>query len=335
MHWKLELLQGLTNIMQSSARAILVVGMFVATLSIYKSMRLIHPSNPVGEVDFLPPLPRSQSSSSQQQQSPSVNQHPQFKSPVAFVISISSCADKKGEPSVIDGAAVLGWSIRKHSKKYGYHLYAFVHESAQDCVQDLKTVGYEVRVVDLPFSIKDLQEDLAHVIGEDASCCGDKEFLKLYSYTLTDHELVVHLDVDTLLLQPVDDLLDYLLQDAMNVSIPIIGNNRNAAAVVAPSSSKDPIKGSHLDFVFTREYKTPNLIEPFNKSKYGIQGGFFIVRPNVTWFHEMISILKSAHYTVSSGWGLAGYGGYWGSAQIQGMSMRLDLIVRCQRVDQM
>jgi hypothetical protein len=175
-------------------------------------------------------------------------------------------------------------------------------------VADLKTVGYDVRVVDLPFHINELQEDLRREVGEADSCCGDKEFLKLYAYTLTDHQLVVHLDVDTLLLQPIDDLLDYLLLDSTNSSIPIIGGNLST-----PSTG-----GSQVDFLFTREYKTPNLIEPFNKSKYGIQGGFFTIRPNVTWFHEMLSILKSAHYTFASGWGHAAYGGYWGSAQVQG-----------------
>ena len=38
-------------------------------------------------------------------------------------------------------------------------------------------------------------------------CCGASEFIKLHAYTLTEYHRVVHLDVDTLLLHPLDRLM--------------------------------------------------------------------------------------------------------------------------------
>jgi len=37
-------------------------------------------------------------------------------------------------------------------------------------------------------------------------CCGADEFIKLHAYTLTDYHRVVHLDVDTFILHPMDEL---------------------------------------------------------------------------------------------------------------------------------
>lgn len=38
-------------------------------------------------------------------------------------------------------------------------------------------------------------------------CCGADEFIKLFAYTLTDYHRVVHLDADTLILHPMDELM--------------------------------------------------------------------------------------------------------------------------------
>lgn len=38
-------------------------------------------------------------------------------------------------------------------------------------------------------------------------CCGADEFIKLHAYTLTDYHRVVHLDADTLILHPMDELM--------------------------------------------------------------------------------------------------------------------------------
>lgn len=38
-------------------------------------------------------------------------------------------------------------------------------------------------------------------------CCGADEFIKLHAYTLTDYHRVVHLDADTLIFHPMDELM--------------------------------------------------------------------------------------------------------------------------------
>ena len=43
-----------------------------------------------------------------------------------------------------------------------------------------------------------------HIAG--SGCCGARELLKLYAWTLTDYHRVVHLDMDSLVLQNMDEL---------------------------------------------------------------------------------------------------------------------------------
>jgi len=42
-------------------------------------------------------------------------------------------------------------------------------------------------------------------------CCGACELLKFRMFELTQHALVVHVDLDSLLLQPLDELFDAMV----------------------------------------------------------------------------------------------------------------------------
>ena len=53
-----------------------------------------------------------------------------------------------------------------------------------------------------------------------SGCCGDKEFLKLYSYTLVDYPIVVQLDLDSLIVQPLDDLFDAMFDSKRDLPSP-------------------------------------------------------------------------------------------------------------------
>ena len=48
-------------------------------------------------------------------------------------------------------------------------------------------------------------------LKESNGCCGEKELVKLEAYTLTDHPVVVHLDLDVVVLKPMDALFDMML----------------------------------------------------------------------------------------------------------------------------
>ena len=52
-----------------------------------------------------------------------------------------------------------------------------------------------------------------------------------------------------------------------------------------------------------------------------MQGGFWIVRPNMTVFDEFCDLIRNSDFVPGAGWGgrKLQYGGYYGAAQIQGL----------------
>ena len=274
---------------------------------------------------------------------------------IAYSITVTDCPAGNNTYEVIDGAAVLGHSIHLHSSrasrsKYDYKLYAFIHVDAVMCVEPLQKLGYTIKVIDprvedfifLPktTTIANSNNDDDPIPNnirnamEQNGCCGSKEFLKLYVYTLVDHPLAIHLDMDTLITQPLDPLFDRILNVPSSVG-DHNGTTRSNGTGFAASwqphwddprqqhqsdFAKEDTDWSKYSFFFTRDYHQQSSVSQ-NPKHYGVQGGFFIVRPNLTMFQELQRIL---HEDVKSlkikrkGWNSLGYGGYWGSTQIQG-----------------
>jgi hypothetical protein len=121
-----------------------------------------------------------------------------------------------------------------------------------------------------------------------------------------EYPIVVLLDVDTLILKPLEHLFDFLLDtrqlpdpdDLMYVDKPAaVGRNTN---VTIPS---------HLDMLFTMDFAMVDAdrdIKPF-------QGGFNMFRSNVTVLTDIMEIVRQGDYRFdSNGWG--GHTGpmFWG-----------------------
>lgn len=175
---------------------------------------------------------------------------------IAYAVSITDCKTK-GRHSIIDGAAVLHQSIRLASRnsKYGYHMIAFLHPDADGCGPILKNLGYEVQIHETPVNESEIQnEDLKAV--QVNSCCGLKEYLKLYSYLQFKYPLVIHLDCDCLILKPLDEVFDLMLNPQYN-------RNR----LFSPSPAKTmwstlETLPERVDFVFTRDYGMVEVSTP-------------------------------------------------------------------------
>ena len=73
---------------------------------------------------------------------------------------------------------------------------------------------------------------------------GEKEYLKLYSYLLLDYPVVVHLDLDTLVLKPMDDVFD-IMTDPFYSRI-----NFKHHSMWKEEEGRNGL----VDFVFTRDY---------------------------------------------------------------------------------
>lgn len=224
------------------------------------------------------------------------------KATVAYVISITACKELKG---IIDGAAVLQHSIHLNSirasnhSSYDYAMVAFVHPEASNCSKPLGALGYQVQVRETPIRLEDVRGEYK-LTASKAGCCGELEWLKLYAFVLTDHPVAVHLDLDVLILQPLDNLFD-----AMLFGSELQGSMWNDSP-------------KQIDAFFTRDY---NMVIPGKRKVHqvGVQGGFLVVRPDQQVFDEFIEIILEGNFSISRGWGLM-YGGYYGAATIQGLA---------------
>jgi hypothetical protein len=239
---------------------------------------------------------------------------------IAYAISVTSC-HPSNSTSVLDGAAVLGHSIHlasarvNNKTRYDYALYAFVHVDAKSCAPILTQLGYTVLLKEgPPFRVEDIQNKELQRQIELKGCCGSKEFLKLYAYSLVDHPIVVHFDTDVAVLQPLDELFDTMLGNEYRKQLPsehvvVMGGNNN----IVDNNKTRPA----ADFYFTRDYHQESQFTN-DPQQYGVQGGFFAVIPNATMLMELSQRILTERFTTKRGWSNKGYHGYWGATQIQG-----------------
>lgn len=137
---------------------------------------------------------------------------------VGYAVSLTGCPGPGGD-SLADGAAVLRHSIHLSSaahppsgSRYGYRMYAIVHPDAKDCMAEVERAGYEVLIRDVPVPVAEIGgKFLREKVGSNG-CCGEREYVKLHAYTLVRHPVVVHLDLDTVVLRPMDALFDAMLE---------------------------------------------------------------------------------------------------------------------------
>jgi hypothetical protein len=81
-------------------------------------------------------------------------------------------------------------------------------------------------------------------------------------------------DGDVIILKPLDELFD------------AIRSNDFAGVATLHNSTSNP---DRIDFLFTRDYVQMSKLAT-DPTKFGVQGGFFVVRPNTTIFSEMIRV---------------------------------------------
>jgi hypothetical protein len=276
----------------------------------------------------------------------SVNK-PNTKATIAYALSLTGCGEGSTAGSghssfasvgLFDGPAVLKHSIHENSihvkpneTQYDYHLVAFVHPSAVECSHGLANLGYEILVRETPVNVSHIEGDFLRTHVVKSGCCGEKEFIKLWAYTLDDYPIVVHLDMDSVLFQPLDEIFDAMLEDPI---LPVISDNENDNIKEGDSRSRSdnqkllpfrnqlqirnqttvPASNQSIQAMFTRDYL---MIKP-GKKEVGMQGGFLVIKPNRAAFDEYKAVILKGDFKPGSGWG-GKYGGYFGAQQIQGI----------------
>jgi len=233
----------------------------------------------------------------------------QPRATIAYAISLTGC----GSEPLADGGAVLKQSIHSSSihnpssgSMYSYQLYAIVHPSATECSQQLSDIGYTILVKDTPVAVSDIRGDFLREHVPQNGCCGEKEFIKLHAYTLTNHPIVVHLDLDTMILQPMDELFDAMLYDETT--------DVGWKAREGLPSFKTPIMPKQIDAFFTRDYN----MHQAHQVEALVQGGFLVLRPSVDTYKELREVIAQGDFRPNGGWGGKGYKGC-GAMTFQGL----------------
>jgi hypothetical protein len=237
---------------------------------------------------------------------------------VAFVVTITSCGGHKDNTvpfEIVEGASVLRYSIHQNSihgdnhGQYDYQLYALYHPSARACAATLTELGYNVQAQDTPVPVSEIQNELLRERIVNNGCCGEKELIKLAAFTLTQHALVVLLDLDVLVLKPLDRLFDFML-DTTQFPAPDDLLYWNRPAVAGPNAVPLEIP-TRIDLLYTTDYAMVNAERRIKPT----QGGFVILRPNQTIYEDFVSIVKEGDFRFEGG-GDLGWGGrtgrFWG-----------------------
>lgn len=221
-------------------------------------------------------------------------------SAIAYVASVTGC----GSDSLVDGAAVLKHSIHLSSihgiGRYDYKMYAIVTPEAMSCAAPLANIGYTIIQRDTPVAVDDIQGEFLRGRIQSNGCCGEKELIKFEAYTLTQHPLVVHLDLDVLVLKPLDIVFDLMLGKG----------SPDKSAIMW----KDQPLPDRIDAVFTRDY---NMVPASRKYK-PVQGGFLVLRPSMETYNEIVEIIKKGDFIEGKGWGGV-MGLFYGSMTFQGL----------------
>jgi hypothetical protein len=240
---------------------------------------------------------------------------------IAYAITITKCDDL--ESPVLPGAAILAEFIHDNSCRnpvknstYDYHLYAFLAEKdvSTICETLLQRLGYTTLRKPIPVDMAAINHSFYHFAMEKNGCCGAAEFIKLWSYTLTDHPAVVHLDLDVMILQPLDDMLDVLL---------LPPSERQAQYErLQVMRDKHAFSNSTMQALITRDYA--QVQQQGNLKHYNfmpVQGGFFAIKPSIEVFQTLCDTIQNLEHTYSTtkSWGGVMHSGFWGMPQIQGL----------------
>eukprot|EP00751_Fragilariopsis_kerguelensis_P049271 CAMPEP_0171034818 /NCGR_PEP_ID=MMETSP0736-20130129/40133_1 /TAXON_ID=186038 /ORGANISM="Fragilariopsis kerguelensis, Strain L26-C5" /LENGTH=313 /DNA_ID=CAMNT_0011478675 /DNA_START=277 /DNA_END=1215 /DNA_ORIENTATION=- len=257
----------------------------------------------------------------------------------------SASSRRRFAPTVFDGPAVLSQSIRSihsttetskftgtndssikdeggYNYDYDYTLYAFILPSAAEkgCGSALESLGYNVLIRDIPFDVNKIggTRNYRKKIETD-SCCGSKEFLKLWAYSLADdggedgkHEIVVHVDTDVFFVKPLNVLFDAMMISTSESSFSKQEKEKKRQHHLLPphiaintdhNSNSNNINENNkrIDFFYTRDYlqensnamqnKNDRKVFHYTSSWLPVQGGFFIIRPNRRTLNEMVKVI--------------------------------------------
>lgn len=184
-----------------------------------------------------------------------------------------------------DGAAVLAWSIIKQAQYSKQHtdisLVAFVHPLVVEARPLLRKLGFHVIEAPMPINVTAIEHKFLREKINLNGCCGASELIKLNAYRLSQYDNVVHMDADTMVINPIDDLI-----------------------------------GTNYSLVYTTD---PNMATHKGEDKMPAQGGFLVLKPSETDFRSIIDTLMTTKFVSGGAWNGTKIGWFWGGMTVQGI----------------
>jgi hypothetical protein len=202
-------------------------------------------------------------------------------------------------------------SVHAGTSKYSYKMYAIVHEDCKDHAHVLDRLGYTSIIKPSPVLIEDIQESWYKYHVDAENCCGSKECIKLFAYTLMEHPISVRWDLDVALFQPMDDLFDSMIYKADSPE------GKSARSRLELQHPERPLP-EYIGAFITRDV----AVAYPDEIRQAVQGGFLVARPNMEYFNSYIDFIKIGNFTKGrgndKGWGNLGYGNFQGGMAYQG-----------------
>jgi hypothetical protein len=129
---------------------------------------------------------------------------------VAHAVSFLSCGAALTS-KYKDAMLVLRHSIHQNSilaqnstSRYSYKMYAFVNDDPSKKCQKytswIERMGYTPLLLPNPVNISTIENEHFRTQIDKTGVAGSSELIKLYLYTLTNHPIVVHWDIDVIVL---------------------------------------------------------------------------------------------------------------------------------------
>ncbi|CAJ1944495.1 unnamed protein product [Cylindrotheca closterium] len=265
---------------------------------------------------------------------------------VAYLVSVTGCT-KSFATKIYDFGAVLKKSIDLNSfplhprSRYGSKTFVLVTPETKTtkCVKHLKRAGFQPYSVKFPVKFSEIQQvEGAKIFRKNIrsdGCCGEKELIKLHAYSMTDFPVAIHLDLDTLVVNPLDPVIDAMVlppdnptgRDARELlfapELPESNTSFRYPRMATPTyKASVPLDKLDVQAYYTRDY---NMLKRGKGLKVGLQGGFIMVKPNLTTLETLVNMVRSGKYYNAKGgrqggWFRSGYFSHiWGSMTIQGL----------------
>jgi hypothetical protein len=145
---------------------------------------------------------------------------------------------------------------------------------------------------------------------------GSAELIRLHAYNITQHPIVVHVDMDLFFTKPMDALFDAMLLSEEEGK----GNHHDHHHIARSLIRREPEPFVRTD----KDLPMPDRMDAFATRDYPqtwpgkapcFQAGLLVLRPSEQVLLEFLDIVKEGHYVpgmheTESGWGGKGYGWY-------------------------